>query len=305
MSGAAPVPVRFTLGSRHLLSIPRELVTVSFGLPQLIAGDAVRLPALPPGCDGYRVLSAPVDRIDPILRAHPETLIGGIQSYRRHYIEMAGTFEDYLACFSAKTRSTLRRKCRKFAREAGGELDIREYRTSSEMGEFLRHAVPLSERTYQARLLDAGLPQDEAAREEMGSRAEQDRVRAYLLFAGGEAVSYLYLPVDRGVVRYAWLGYDEAWARLSPGTVLQMEALERLFAEGRYRWFDFTEGEGAHKAMFGTGSVECCSFLLLRGDLPNRLLLGSLKAFDGGVAIAKSLAEKTGALSPARKALRG
>ena len=54
-----------------------------------------------------------------------------------------------------------------------------------------------------------------------------------------------------------------------------MEALERLFAEERYRWFDFTEGDGAHKAMFGTHSASCASVMLLRPTLANRALLGA------------------------------
>ena len=305
MSASATVPVRFTVGSRHLAAVPRELLTVSCGLGELIQGSMAALPELPHDADGYRVLSAPVGSFGAIAAGHPGRIAGGFHAYRRHFIDMEGSFGDYLARFSPKTRSTLRRKTRRFARETGGELDIREYRDVSGIDEFLSHALPLSARTYQARLLDAGLPSDGAAQEEMRMRAAQDGVRAYLLFAGGEAVSYLYLPVDDATVRYAWLGYDDDWAKLSPGTVLQMEALERLFAEARYRWFDFTEGEGAHKAMFGTDSVECCSFLLLRRHLSNRLLLGSLAAFDGGVAMAKSVAGKAGALSQARRFLRG
>jgi CelD/BcsL family acetyltransferase involved in cellulose biosynthesis len=111
-------------------------------------------------------------------------------------------------------------------------------------------------------------------------------------------------PVVGATLVYAHLGYDPDHARLSPGTVLQMEALERLFAEQRYRWFDFTEGEGAHKAMFGTGSAQCSSFVLLRPTLANRPLLGARGAFDAGVAGARTLAERSGALARIRAGLR-
>ena len=83
-----------------------------------------------------------------------------------------------------------------------------------------------------------------------------------------------------------------------------MEALRLLFAEQRFRYFDFTEGDGAHKALFGTHSVACCSFLLLRRTAANRALLGARDAFDAGVARLKAMAQDGGSLASARKLLR-
>ncbi|WP_271439393.1 GNAT family N-acetyltransferase [Pontixanthobacter luteolus] len=302
MSGA--VPVKFVAGSKVLFSVPKTLQTVSMSLPEAVSGAVLNLPELSAGDDGYRILSAPAGSVAGLLAQHPEMMIGGAQEYRRHYIDMAGTFDDYMARFSGKTRSTLRRKYRKLLKDIGSTAEFREFRTPAEMDEFRDLALPLSRRTYQAKSLDAGLPEDEASHAERRRLAQSGNVRAYLLCADGEPVSYLYLPIDQQTISYAFLGYDPAYSRLSPGTVLQLEALERLFAEQRYRYFDFTEGEGAHKAMFGTDSVECCSFLFLKRDTSNRLLLGSLAAFDSSVAAARTLAEKTGALAAARRALR-
>ena len=208
-----------------------------------------------------------------------------------------------MARFSGKTRSTLRRKAKKLAEETGGTT-ITEHRSPAEIEAFLAAALPLSARTYQARLLDAGLPDSPEARRAMLEAAEDDRMRGFLLHAGLRPIAYLSLPVVGATLVYAHLGYDPDHARLSPGTVLQMEALERLFAEQRYRWFDFTEGDGAHKAMFGTGSTQCSSLVLLRPTLANRALLASRGAFDAGVAQAKALAERSGALAQIRARLR-
>lgn len=302
---AQPTPIRFTLGSRHLLSVPRQLVPLAFSLEDVLGS---RMPLLPSGdeqSDGLRVLSVPLSMVGDIVRHFPDHVMGGRQDYRRYYIDMAGDYDEYLARFSGKTRSTLRRKQRKLADEFGGTLEVTEHRTPAEIEAFLQQALPLSARTYQARLLDAGLPEDDISQTTMLAKAEAGEMRCYLLRARGKAIAYLSLPVEGETLVYAHLGYDPDWAQFSPGTVLQMHALESLFAEQRYRWFDFTEGEGAHKAMFGTGSVECASFLLLKGDVSNRLLLGSLAAFDGSVAAAKALARKSGALAHARKLLRG
>ena len=301
---AAMTPIKFVVGSKVLLSVNKRLETVSLTLPEVIDGESVALPALANDQDGYRILSAPKQALPLILQDHPNVIAGAVQTYRRHYIDMSGSFDDYMGRFSSKTRSTLRRKHRKLIKDIGGEVEFREYRTPEEIDQFRDLAIPLSRRTYQAKSLNAGLPEDNAGHAIRRELAAQDKVRAYLLLTDGQPVSYLYLPIEGETISYAFLGYDPDYARLSPGTILQLEALNRLFAEQRYRYFDFTEGEGAHKAMFGTDSVEACSFFLLKSEVANRMLLKSVDAFDASIAGAKSLAERTGSLSKIRQLIR-
>lgn len=297
----ARASIDFTLGSRRLLRVPRALATWAFSLEDVLAGALPPVPASEG--DGVRVLSAPTERLHAVTARFPGFIAGGRQDYRRHYIDMSIGFAGYLGQFSGKTRSTLRRKAKRLSEEAGG-YTVSEHRTPAEIEAFLAAALPLSARTYQARLLDAGLPDHPAARHAMLEAAEADRMRAFLLHARGVPVAYLSLPVTGETLIYAHLGYDPDWARLSVGTVLQMDALERLFAEARYRWFDFTEGDGAHKAMFGTGSAACSSLVLLEPTLANRTLLGARTAFDTSVSSARALATRSGALGRIRALLR-
>jgi len=295
--------IDFTLGARRLASVSRDLATWAFSLEDVLA--AALPPAPTPARDGVRVLSAPTALLPDLAARYPACIAGGRQDYRRHYIDMGLGFEAYMARFSGKTRSTLKRKARKLAEEAPGGYHVTAHRTPAEIEAFLAAAMPLSAKTYQARLLDAGLPDDPASHRAMLEAAEDDRMRAFLLHAGGAAIAYLALPVSGRTLVYAHLGHDPAWARLSPGTVLQVAALERLFAESRFAWFDFTEGEGAHKALFGTHAAACSSLVLLNPTLANRMLLGAREAFDTGVAGAKALAERSGALGRVRAVLRG
>ena len=296
--------IDFTIGSRRLLAVPRNLATVKFSLEDILAGSLPAMGDSETAADGLRVLSVPQEHVDALLGHFPDHLAGGRQDYPRHYVDMAGSYEDYLARFSGKTRSTLKRKQRKLAKECGDGYEVTEHRTPAELEAFLDAAIPLSAKTYQVRLLDAGLPETPEARQSMLAKAERGDMRCFLLSAEGAPIAYLTLPVEGQTLVYAYLGYDPEWARLSPGTVLQMEALERLFAENRFRYFDFTEGDGGHKAMFGTDSVECASFVLLRKTIANRTLLGAREAFDAAVSGARTLAEKSGALSRVRGLLR-
>lgn len=301
---SAAVPIRFVVGSRKLFEVPRQLGTISMSLEALIAGDVPQLDDAQKAGEGLRCLSFPAAFLRDAGQQFQNYVIGGVQSYPRHYIDMRGTFDGYMERFSGKTRSTLRRKQRKLAELAGGNYEVEEFGLPDEIERFLAEAIPLSRRTYQARLLDAGLPEGEAAQSGARALAAADRLRAYLLRIEGKAIAYLYLPIEGETLVYAYLGYDPDHAASSPGTVLQLEALEKLFKENRFRYFDFTEGEGAHKAMFSTDHVPACSFFLLKRSLGNRLLLGSLDLFDGSVAQAKQLAGRSGVLSAARRMLR-
>lgn len=298
--------IKFVIGSRKLFEVRRHVRTVICDLPQLISGNLPNFGDDASAHDGYRVLSLPESALADVLGRFPHYTWGGLQHYRRHYIDMVGCgcFANYLRRFSGKTRSTFKRKRLKLEKRSGGALDVEEFRGQAAIERFFAEAIPVSRLTYQARLLDAGLPEDEASRVDALELASQDRLRAFLLRVEGRAIAYLYLPIDGATLIYSHLGYDPEFAQYSPGTVLQLEALERLFAEARYHYFDFTEGEGAHKEMFGTNWVDACSFFLLRASLPNRLLLGSLDTLDGMVAKVKRLAARKGVLAHARRILR-
>ena len=293
MSPAAPWPLRFTVGARTLWSVRRRLVRLSLSLDEAVAGSAPALAPLDDGDDGYLVTSLPTAQLDALVARRPELIPLVRQRYARRYAALAGGRDAYLAGFSAKSRSTLRRKTKRLAERSGGALDIRMYRTAAEITQFHDLALGLSRRTYQARLLGNGLPEGDAASAEMRALAAADRVRGWLLFVDGAPAAYLYTPADGDTLIYAHLGYDPALADLSPGTVLQFAAMQAVAAEGRFARFDFTEGDGQHKRLFATAAVDCADLLLLRPTLANRALIAALRGFDRTVALAKTIRKNT------------
>lgn len=286
MSAALPEPLRFQIGARTLLSVRRRLVAIGWSLEEALAGERAALPPLAPGDHGYLLRSVPATEAER-LAGQGGMLAFARQQYPRRYADLSLGFEDYMASFSSRSRSTLRRKVRKFAKLSGGKLDLRGYSKPDEIEDFHRLARRVSRKTYQEKLLDAGLPEGDEALAEMRRLAARNGVRAWLLFLDGEPVSYLYAPADGKTLIYAHLGYDPEFAAYSPGAVLQFEAMRQAIEEGRFRRFDFTEGDGRHKRQFATGSVDCADLLLLRPTAANRALIAALKAFDGVVELAK------------------
>ena len=290
---ACDVSLPLRIGARTLLTLRRRLVRRGVTLDEALAG---RPPALPPleDAEGYLVTGLPVSAGGALAARHAELRPFVRQRYPRYHAALDISFDDYLARFSAKSRSTLLRKSRKLASRSGGMLDVRAYRTAEEAAEFHALARAVSAISYQERLLDAGLPDGPEALEEMRALAARDALRAWLLFLDGHAIAYLYGPAEGDTLVYSHLGYDPAFADLSPGSVLQLEAMRALMAEGRFRRFDFTEGEGQHKRQFATGHVESVDLLLVRPTPANLAVAYALGLFDGAAAAAKRMLNRVG-----------
>jgi len=272
-----PYRLRFLFGERRLgaasfraLVLKTHFFKIGRPLEQVIPS----LASLGSNVDVVVMGSVPVQRAYPRLSRTAGWLLYVPSQFPRYYVDLTTTFEAYLGKFSSKTRSTLRRKVRKFQEFSGGTLDCREYRTPDEIEEFHPQALELSRRTYQHRLLDAGLPESDSFLSSMRALASAGQVRAYLLFHEGKPAAYLYCPATDRVLAYAYLGYDAAYAEWSCGTVLQYLAFERLFAEQTFRIFDFTEGEGEHKKLFATGMTPCAHVLCFRPKPRNFVLVG-------------------------------
>ncbi len=276
-------PLRFQVGARTLLSLPRQMVRIAWSLDD---GLARRIRTLPPlgRADGYLLTSMP-ETLLPFagsdgLLAHRR------QRYLRYHVDLTIGRAAWQAQLSGNTRQSLRRKARKLA--PGGKLDVRQYRPAPELAEFHALARPLSARTYQERLLGTGLPE---LPDVLTLAAAGDGVRAWLLFHRGAPIAYLCCGADGETLRYDHVGHDPAFGDLSPGSVLMSEALGSLF-DDRFARFDFTEGEGQHKRQFATGGMPCADLLLLRPTAANRVALAGLAAFDGAVALAGRAAQR-------------
>ena len=223
-------PLRFRLGEVELFAAHLDLVVCTSPFARIRERDPLAsLPALAAGQKGYLVRSLPVDEEPSRLSWRNGLLCYAPKSYQRRFIRFAMGYDAYLGQFSGKTRSTLRRKVRKFASENAGELDFRVYRGRAELEAFYELARPLSAKTYQERLLHSGLPDDEAFRAELRAAGDRDQARAFLLFFRGQPAAYLYAPVVARSLLYEYLGFDPELKALSPGTVLQWEALKVLF----------------------------------------------------------------------------
>jgi CelD/BcsL family acetyltransferase involved in cellulose biosynthesis len=282
------LPLRLQIGARTLATIWKRLIRVPLSLDAALAATCPTLPPVPGHAAGYLVTSL------------PETLLAGLedhrllafvrQHYTRYHLDLSAGEAAWLAGLSGSARSGIKRKAKKLASANGGKLDIRSYHRADAFAQFHPLARAVSATTYQEELLGSGLPADPESVRQLQSLAAEDGLRAWLLFLDGAPIAYLCCTADGESLRYDHVGHDPAYNDLSPGAVLQVEALRELFADGRFARFDFTEGEGQHKRQFSTGGTACVDVLLLRPTWANRSAVTALRTFDRAMASAKRAA---------------
>lgn len=272
------VPFKYQLSDWTLLSIPLSLqcrVAQLFDGATDFTHQIPPLSELAPGSQGFMIRALPINDELPKLSRQGDYLCYVPLQYEHCHIDLGLTFEAYQKKFSSKTRSTINRKVKKYAEHCGGSLQWKCYDKPEQIREFFQLAREVSKLTYQERLLDAGLPESEDFIREAETLAAANCVRAYILFDQARPVSYLYCPVEQDILIYAYLGYDPEYMKLSVGTVLQWLALESLFNEGRFKAFDFTEGQSDHKRLFATHQTKRAHVFLVKASLRNKLIIHS------------------------------
>lgn len=303
---AQPTPMRFPyrLGARTLAVATRPVVRLRFGVADLAGWGEAQRARLRTDAQLF-IPSLPQSELPCLAAAHPGRMLWVRQRFPHFWADLSGGFDTLMAGMSGKTRSTLKRKERKWAETHGGAIDARCYASRQEMETFLPLARAVSVRTYQHRLLGAGLPASAAFRARALDLADQGRAFGFLLFRDAEPVAYLWCPVEEDAAIYANVGHLDEHGELSPGTVLQLFALRELCARRAARFYDLTPGRGQHKQVFSTGSADCAEVVVLDRSLANRWLVASQQGFHGAMEKARGLMERAGLAGRLRRLIRG
>jgi len=224
---------------------------------------------------------------------------------QHHLIRMPESFDAYIGKFTAKTRKNRFRELKLLGQR--GEVTLDCYRQPERVETFLSEASAISRRSYQHKLLGAGLREPERIRPRLQLAARRGWLRSYVLRCGGAACSYMLGYQYGGRYHYVAVGFDPAWKLLSVGTVLQMLVLQELFERETPQVFDF--GIAApQKQYFGNDSFEESTLLLFRRGLypglVRELHQASRRATRAGTRLLESCHLKTPALHFLRR-LRG
>ena len=299
-------PLGFYFGDKRLFSWQYSFYAYDVDLTEHteLINIIENKPALTGSQDGYMIRSLPVELAPRKLEFENDFIRYTPSISKRYYAKLNTDYDTYLKSFSPKTRSTIRRKVKKFSEYSNGGMGFKEYKTATEIDAFFKIAVPLSGKTYQENLLADGLPTSDSYKQKIMLEANANKVRAYLLFHDDKAVAYLFLTASGDTLLYSYLGYDPSYMKWSVGTVLNWLALESLFAEQIFSTLDFTEGESQQKQIFSTGSVTCANTFLIRRSVLNQLVLMIHISVDTFSNKLGNLLSKLGLKAKIRKLMR-
>ncbi len=254
--------------------------------------------------NGYLLRSLPLAQKQPKFKIEEGFIYYIPAQFDRYYIDLQQSFDDYKNTFSAKTRATIKRKIKKFNVFCNDTIEFKVYRSKQELQEFYQLAREVSRKSYQEKLLDAGLPDTAEFTQEMLEKAQNDNVRAYLLFCDNTPVAYMYCPVHDNVLLYQYLGYDPDYMKWSVGTILHWFVFEDLFKEAKFSYFDFTEGQSEHKRLYSTNSILCGNIFILQDSFMMRFWIRNhlrLEAVSNGLG---NILERWGVKAKIKKLIR-
>ena len=194
-----------------------------------------------------------------------------------HYRHAFAEGEDARRHFrSPKSLNRLRTKERGLVRELGGELELIEIRQPADWAPYAQPIEALMNGTWQARRLGHGFRWADQA-----PVAARGWLRAFLLRAGGHAVSFVLCYQGMGTLFYEQLGYDQRFAKYSPGALLLYRVMDRLQERDTPDVVDFGEGEADYKKVLANQLIGVSGLMLVRRTLRLRLRFGSARVCHG------------------------
>src|SRR5215471_12669097 len=178
-------------------------------------------------------------------------------------IDLADTWEGYLAKLSGKDRHELRRKIR---RAEAGHPRIEVARTPEAMDALMDGFVALHRQSKvgKARFMDE--PMEAFFRSVGGTLAGAGVAALWMLWLEERPAAALFCLEQAGAVSLYNSGFDPEARAMSPGVVLIARTIEDAIARG-FRRYDFLRGEEPYKYGFGAVPTEVLRVVLERSRI--------------------------------------
>jgi Acetyltransferase (GNAT) domain len=220
----------------------------------------------------------------------------------RWLASIPGTYDDYLAARSSKTRSNVKRYGRRLEERYGEGVAFRVFRTPGELEELMRDTEAVYVKTYQHGM-GAGLRGTELERRLRELAAERGWFRGFVLYLDGVPAAFWHGTAYRGVFSTGPTGYDPAHRDLRLGTYVLARMVQELC--GDVEWIDFGSGDAEYKRHFSDES-RLEEDMLVFAARPHPIAVNLAQTTVRGASRAAQAAlSRTGRLRGARRAWRG
>jgi Acetyltransferase (GNAT) domain len=150
--------------------------------------------------------------------------------------------EAFFLSLRQTQRSKLRRKYKKFLDAFAGKIEVRCFRTTSEVGQAIEEMEGIARKSVK-RHLGFGFFYTPQAREQLLVEAAQGWLRVFVLYIDGMPVSFWKGTLYKHCLQADYVGFDAAWSEFSPGIFLFLKVIES-FRDSDVETVDFGTGNG-------------------------------------------------------------
>lgn len=176
------------------------------------------------------------------------------RSQRIVYIDLPRDWKMFLSSLSGRRRAQMRAKRARFTKEHGARFFV--WQDAAQLDRAAERLAHLHRKRWAGASESFASPQYvDLHRAAMRECLERDRLRLYCLEIAGEIAAMLYCYRFRNRIFLVQAGFDPAYAKWSPGSVLLGHAIEHAIGEGNEA-FDFLRGNHDYKEELATGSRE-------------------------------------------------
>jgi CelD/BcsL family acetyltransferase involved in cellulose biosynthesis len=176
-----------------------------------------------------------------------------IAPWTRRLLRLPGSFEEYLASRSHRTRKGIRQEERKLAAAFGDRLSIERLDQPADLERLVAAADRVAGAAYQ-RGLGGGFADTPEQRELTRVGLEHGWLAGYLLFLDDRPIAYWLCSAYNSTILLRTGGYDPAYAEHRPGIHLLMRAIADACDDPALETFDFGPGDAAYKQQFSNAS---------------------------------------------------
>jgi len=173
-----------------------------------------------------------------------------IPIHEHRWLELPGSFKEFLQSLSRKTRHEFRRHERKLAEDFAGRTHIHCFREEDEVSELANEVEKISAKTYQ-RALGVGFSTDPHVLESLRTTARKGGLRGCVLYLDREPCAFFIGKHYRDTFHGYFMGFDPEFGKYSPGLLVLMHSIEECFDPNmRAAQFDIGWGDRQYKRVF-------------------------------------------------------
>jgi hypothetical protein len=180
-----------------------------------------------------------------------------------HQIHFPPSHKDYMASLGSRTRQNLRRMTRKLVDDRQARLE--RITTAEELPRFLDEVDHVYRDTWQAKVYGYRPRNSPAELNLLGGLAREGWLRSYLLTDCSGPVAFDIAFQYDGMFYAQEIGYAQAAAEHSPGTVLMHLYIEDLYRERLPAKLDFGLGDAVYKRSLCNAQIPGAAVHLVAG----------------------------------------